>query len=170
MLGLRRGGRWLSLGLAALLVGGVAAAAEPGAPSPCTDPDGAGRVSLAWAEANRIQDLERVVALYDDEAIMQPPGQPPSASREAIRSYYKATFARGHLVEFTSHQTSCRAAGEFVLITADNQGRVTKADGTSRTFNSKFLLVLRRLADGSWRIYRDIWNESPTPSPAGHQR
>lgn len=157
--------------LAALAVLGGTAAAESPALTPCPDPAKVMATSSLWVEANLARDVERAVALYDDEAMILAPGKAPAIGRDGIREFFRAQFAEAwRLIEFRGQVTSCQLVEGLAVATADNQGRIEKADKTIAAFTSKSLTVYRKGADGKWRLYRDIWNASPASrSPATTQ-
>ncbi len=150
------------------MIGSETALADPASLGPCPDRGKVMAASAVWVEANQAKDLERAVALYEDDAMILAPGERPAVGRDAIREFFRSKFAEAwRLVEFRSHVTSCQLVGNLAVATADNQGRIEKGDKTRVAFTSKSLMVYRRGADGKWRFYRDIWNASPTvPSPA----
>ena len=106
-------------------------------------------------------DAEQSMALWAEDGIYFPPGAPPIFGWEAI-----AERTRPYLAQFdTRHEVS----SEGIEVRGDltvNWGTwvqtvVPRAGGDSTVIRAKYLRVLRKQQDGSWRIWRDIWNALP---------
>ena len=105
-------------------------------------------------------DLETVVALYAEDAVLLPANAPEVKGREAIRKYYAADMSglkpgeSGMIVESTQG-----VSGNLGW----SSGRVkdTAANGTT-TSTGKFLSVSRKV-NGRWLYIRDTWNSDSPP-------
>jgi ketosteroid isomerase-like protein len=94
-----------------------------------------------------------------DDAIEMPPDGPALVGRDAIVQAMTDYFN-----EFTATQT---ATTDEVSVHGDlavmhGTWTVTeepKAGGESQTRSGKWLEVLRRQADGSWKTWRWMWNQ-----------
>jgi uncharacterized protein (TIGR02246 family) len=122
------------------------------------------RVDAAWAAAAAAgDDVERILSYWTEDAIVLPPGSPPIAGKDAIRSYVTTsleipgfsisweteTFAISH-----SHDLAY-GVGKNRFTFADEQGRLQTAHGQAVT-------VWRKEA-GEWKCAVDIWNELAPP-------
>jgi uncharacterized protein (TIGR02246 family) len=105
-------------------------------------------------------DLETVVALYADDAVLLPANAPEVKGRDAIRKYYAA-------------DTAGLKPGESSVIVESTQGvsgnlgwssgraKDTAANGAT-TWTGKFLSVSRKV-NGKWLYIRDTWNSDGPP-------
>jgi uncharacterized protein (TIGR02246 family) len=105
-------------------------------------------------------DLETVVALYAEDAVLLPANAPEAKGRDAIRKYYAADIAS-------------LKPGEAAMILESTQGvsgnlgrssgrvKFTAANGAT-TGTGKFLSVSRK-ANGKWLYNRDTWNSDSPP-------
>jgi ketosteroid isomerase-like protein len=71
--------------------------------------------------------------------------------------------------QFTFHQEITIDETEITGSWAFSRGMFVstltpKGEGQAVLIDGKFMTVLKRQADGSWKIYRDIWNSN---LPAG---
>jgi ketosteroid isomerase-like protein len=119
----------------------------------------------AWAEAYNAGDVEKVVATYWDDAVLQPPGAPAAAGAAAIRDFIAADTA------------ATKAAGLKLVIAADGAvdvsgdlayeaGTFSVVDASGKAVDKgKYLGVFLR-KDGKWRYIRDTWNSDSAPAPA----
>jgi uncharacterized protein (TIGR02246 family) len=112
----------------------------------------------AWNAA----DVASLGTFYAEDAIEMQPDGAPHEGRKAIQDGHGAFFA-----QFTATQTATVTEVGVEGNLGFNRGTwsvrsMPRAGGpeTSRTGN--WMVLLRRDADGSWKIWRWIWNEQPT--------
>ena len=121
--------------------------------------------TVEWAAAYNAGAIDRIVALYADDAVVMPPDAPAALGPAALRSFLAKDIA------------ASRAAGVTLALSGDDDV-VTSGDiGWHRgTFNAvgkdgatvvtgKYLEIWQR-QHGQWRIVRDIWNnDAPAAAP-----
>jgi uncharacterized protein (TIGR02246 family) len=164
-------------GLAALLVLGAACQARPktetgmagagsdaaaaSAAASLSDEDKASikAVDGEWARAAKAGDGQAIAALYTVDAVLLPPGE-PMVKGEAAKKYW---------VDFANEYAG---PTELNTMTVEGGGDVASAIGTYKmtmtpkkagakplpTDEGKYIEVLKRQDDGSWKIAYDIWN------------
>ncbi len=110
--------------------------------------------------ADNDRDMPRVLSYYSTDAVLLPPGEEAVMGRDAIRVRYERLFAdfspriEGRLDEVC-------ASGGRAFIAGHNGGRlVPRGEGAPRDLDDDYLMVLRREADGVWRISHLIWRRS----------
>jgi ketosteroid isomerase-like protein len=108
-------------------------------------------------------DVRRYHAALTDDAIFLPPNTPAKTGAE-LRSWLGA-FVEGFRVEWLSFVSSeVEVLGDVAYHTYEYRWRVMPVAGGETTVGSgKGLHILRKQADGSWKIAREIWNSSPEP-------
>lgn len=160
-------------GLVALLVLGAACQPRPktetamvggrsdAAAASLSDEDKASirAVDEEWARAAKAGDGEAIAALYAADAVLLPPGE-PIVKGEAAKKYW-VDFGNGF-----------SGPTELNTMTVEGGGNVASAIGTYKmtltpkkagakplpTDEGKYIEVLKRQDDGSWKIIYDIWN------------
>jgi uncharacterized protein (TIGR02246 family) len=112
--------------------------------------------------ADNAGDLEAVVRIYSDDALLLPPEGEPIAGREAIHAHYARIFETDVLeVPLSSEETV--VSGDLAFNRGRTSVRATpRAGGDARETSDKYLMILRRNSDGKWKIARLIWNRSGT--------
>jgi uncharacterized protein (TIGR02246 family) len=167
----------VSTGFAALLIAALAcqppaktetatmgAASEAAAPAGLSAADEAAvrGVDESWAKAATAGDANAVGALYASDATIMAPGM-ASVKGEATK-FWSDFFG------------SMNVQAELTTATVEGRGDLAFASGTYRmtltpkkpgakpypTEEGKYLEVLKKQADGSWKIAYDIWNASAT--------
>jgi len=118
-----------------------------------------------WARAAQAGDGEAIAALYTADAVLLPPGE-PMVKGEAAKKYW-VDFAK----QFSGPT-------ELNTMTVEGSGNVASAIGTYKmtltpkkagakplpTDEGKYIEVLKRQEDGSWKIAYDIWNPNAPPA------
>lgn len=120
----------------------------------------------AFVEAFNAGDAAGVAALYTEDAVVMPPGQPAVEGRDAIQSTMAAMLEAGD-----GMQLSLETKGiEFMM--SPGVGHTAVATGTytmnaadgSHLDHGKAMVVWRQTDDG-WQLARDMWNSDMAPSP-----
>jgi uncharacterized protein (TIGR02246 family) len=122
-------------------------------------------VDAAWARAATAGDGNAIAALYAPDATVLPPMEPPRQG-EAAKKYW---------VDFAN---SFSGPVELTTTTVEGRGDLAYGVGTYRmtltpkkagakplpTDEGKYIEVLKKQGDGSWKIVYDMW--SPNAPPA----
>lgn len=115
-----------------------------------------------WLAAANKKDVSVMTNLYDENAVLMPKSEEPVLGKTAIGEYYKKLFANPQFVPFTltTNWNSFHAVGDIAIATSVFEGDVTR-DGKQIHFRGKNLLVWKKQKDGSWKIFRYMYDEIP---------
>jgi uncharacterized protein (TIGR02246 family) len=115
-----------------------------------------------WLAAANKKDAAALTNLYDENAVLLPKQEEPVIGKAAIGEYYKKLVADPHFVPFTLtlNWNSFHAVGDIAIATSLFEGDVTR-NGKQIHFRGKNLLVCKKQADGSWKIFRYMFDEIP---------
>ena len=118
-------------------------------------------------------DAAAVAACYTDDAIMMSPNEASAEGKQAIQASYQDMFQQGAVkVALTARETE--VSGDWAFETGTSSATVTPktapksaAKKTDKPFEvvSRYVVVLKKQADGSWKVHLDMGN-SATPRPA----
>ena len=115
----------------------------------------------AFAAAANAGDATATAATYLPDAHLLPPNAPPVEGREAIERFWKG-FYDAYRVAISIGTDEIEGRGDLAYA----RGHFT-LDGTPKTKGpppvhdeGKFVEVLRRQSDGSWRYAVDIYNSN----------
>ena len=90
------------------------------------------------------------------------PGKPASVGREAVRAYYQAIFDE-YKPELDSHYEEVEVSGDLAYGRGEATVRLTpRKGGASTVATAKYLNILQRQSDGTWKTTHDIWNSNKT--------
>jgi uncharacterized protein (TIGR02246 family) len=114
-----------------------------------------------WVEAAKRKDVQAVVELYTEDAIVLPPAGEPITGREAILAFYKKYYSdRWQLLNEEFKSTSLVLRGALAVETAEYSGELEAGDKGRTLFKGKNLVVWKQQNDGSWKLLRDMWSSS----------
>ena len=108
-------------------------------------------------------DIDRWISLWTDNGVQMPPDSPPVIGKEQIRASNK-----GVLDQFTFNMgitnEEVRVAGDWAFARGTYTATLTPKEGGEAIFiDGKYMTILERQPDGSWKIHRDIFNSNVPP-------
>ena len=115
-----------------------------------------------WIAAETNKDAQAITNLYDDNAVLMPKQEEPVVGKTAIGEYYRKLVVDPHFAPFTLtlESNSFYVVGDIAIETADFDGIVTRNEKQVH-FHGKNLIVWKRQKDGSWKIFRYMFDEIP---------
>lgn len=159
----------VALALAGLLAGAllVACAGQPG-PSEA-DLAMARSISPAFMKAAEAKDAEAAAALYSEDAMVMPPGAPAVKGRAAIEAFWRKMMLSA-IRRVTLATTDLGMSGDIAYETGTYTLDLTLPDGSPASDGGKYITLMRRQADGSWKMTHDMWSsDAPAPASASAQ-
>lgn len=120
--------------------------------------------TIGWTEAYNAGDVDKIVALYTDDAVVMPTNAPALNGHAAIKDFLTKDIAALKAAGLTAKD----GVGD-VGISGDlawHAGTSSVIDAAGKTVETgKYVEVWQR-ANGKWLIVRDIWNDDAPPEPA----
>lgn len=138
-----------------------AACAPPAEPPPDVNAVRAAieAVNAQFMEAFNKGDAAAVAALYSEDAIVLPPGQTMTSGRQAIQEGTAADIANYSLSGLKLTTSDVQVSGDYAV----EVGNYSIQAGAVQD-EGKYLVVWKKGADGSWKLYRDAWNSNTMPA------
>jgi uncharacterized protein (TIGR02246 family) len=149
---------------------GLAAACShpgPGAQSAATTaPDEAAIRAAAdsWTTAYNAGDVDKIVALYADDAVVMPPNVHALPGHEAIRKYLATDVAAAQSAGLVTKDgpSAVGVSGDFAWHT----GTSAVVDAAGKTIETVQYTEVWHRTNGKWLMVRDIWNDdAPAAGP-----
>jgi len=107
-------------------------------------------------------DLERYLSLLTDDVVWMAPTQPSAIGKDAAKNWVEFDLIT-HEVAITVEEV--QVLGDWAFMRAIWIGSRTQKDsGEKFEFNNKGLYLLRRQADGSWKISYVMFNSNTPPT------
>lgn len=122
-------------------------------------------VDASWSKAATAGDGNGIADLYAADATVLPPMEPAVQGGEAIRKYF-VNFTSGFSGPFEINTTAVEGRGDLAYASGTYRDSLTpkKGGGKPVVDEGKYLEVLKKQADGSWKIVYDIWNSNAAPA------
>lgn len=113
-----------------------------------------------YSSAYNSGDIDSWIALWADNGVQMPPGFPPVLGKEEIRKRNQAVLDRFTFdLRITNEEIG--VADDWAFARGTYKATLTPKHGGERTHvDGKYLTIFKRQSDGSWKIYRDIFNSN----------
>jgi len=120
-------------------------------------------MTAAWLDAYNAGDVEKIVAMYADDAVLMPPHAPVAKGQAGIRSHLQmdTAGAKAAGIKLVPGPATAGVVGDMGW----ESGSYTVNDSSGKTVDSGSYLAVSRKVDGKWLLIRDTYN-SDRPLPA----
>ncbi len=121
----------------------------------------------AWLKAYNAGDANAVAGLYDENAILMPPGAPAVHGRAAIHTFFVSDTAASKKAGVVFHlgpKPDGGANGDMGW----SSGTYSVTDSKGKVVETGKYLSVSKKEGGKWLYIRDTWNAdgAPPPEPA----
>ena len=120
-------------------------------------------VAAIWTEYSsslNAGDIDRWLSLWTTDGIQLPPGEPPVVGIEQIRARNQAILEQMSF-DMAIANEEAQVAGAWAYSRGSYTATLTpKAGGDVTLIDGKYMTILKRQIDNSWKIHRDIFNSS----------
>ena len=108
-------------------------------------------------------NIDQWVSLWTEDGVQMPPNEPPVIGKDQIRVWMKGVFDRFTFdMDITNEEVG--VAGDWAFSRGNYTATLTAKEGGQPVFfYGKYMTILARQADGSWKIHRDIFNSNVAP-------
>ena len=112
-----------------------------------------------YAAACNTGDLDRWLSLWIDDGIQMPPGAPRRVGKAEIRREMQPLFDLFDTSKLIIHTEEVRILGDRAYSHGTYTFEMTpKEGGETKSYSGKFLDILEKQVDGSWKIAIDCHN------------
>lgn len=123
-------------------------------------------VDRKWSEAAAAKDVDKVVSYYAENAIVLPPNAAIAQTQESVRAIWKELLeSPGLVISWTAQKVEVAKSAELGYVSGTYQLRMTDAEGKPVNDHGKYLEVMKKQADGSWKCVADTWNSDLPAAP-----
>lgn len=117
-------------------------------------------VSNARAKAFNEMNANEIAKYFTSDGVLMAPGAQASIGQKAVASYYQGIFDEFDVV-LKSYYVEVEVSGNVAYGRGEAIVHATsKIDGQESVSKSKYLNILKRQNDGSWKTTHDIWNSN----------
>ncbi len=115
-----------------------------------------------WAENLNKKNLDRLVALYAADAVVQVPHRGPLEGRAAIRKFFQGALDSG-ITDIVHQATVVQASGNRGYVMGRYSLSAPQKDGSKKQDRGKYLQVWERQPGGEWRIVAASFSSDLAP-------
>ena len=124
-------------------------------------------VAALWEEYSaslNAGDLDRWLSLWTEDGVQMPPDEPSVVGKQSIRVRNQSVLD-AFTFDITITNQEVVAVGDLAYSRGVYEATLTpKQGGETISIDGKYMTILRRQSDGSWKIHRDIFNSNVAPS------
>ena len=118
-----------------------------------------------WSEAAGARDVEKTVSFYSNDALILPPNAVAAQTKEAIRAAWKEMLETpGLSISWKATKVEVAKSGELAYISGTYEIQMKDAAGKPANDRGKYLEIMKKQTDGSWKCTVDIWNSDLPPA------
>jgi uncharacterized protein (TIGR02246 family) len=133
------------------------------AQTPSADSDTSAINSLygEWAKATATRGAEGYVSYFVADAVVLPPNAPAVEGQDAIRQWIQKELAEWSTKDARFIPGPMQVSNGWAIRRFGIAGkRVPENGGPTIEFDNKYLDVLRKQSDGSWRFVSRMWSSN----------
>jgi ketosteroid isomerase-like protein len=121
------------------------------------------RAHQAYEAAINSNNTDRVMAMYDQDAMILQPDDKLVAGHDNIRKWVDGYFTT-FKTQWTKVVTMNWVSGDFGFDQGhDTAVDIPRAGGDPIRSDCKGILIYKRQTNGEWLVFRDIWNSNKPP-------
>jgi uncharacterized protein (TIGR02246 family) len=152
--------RSYSLMFAAAFIACFVTACAQEKPAAPPDTRAADEATIRAADADFVtaaaaKDLEKAMSLYADDAVFLSSGAPAAVGKDNIRKNIQGLLAAPVQISITVQSVDVARSGDLAMDRGTVDATITDKKGKSSTSTSVYVLVWKKMADGSWKIEAD---------------
>jgi uncharacterized protein (TIGR02246 family) len=111
-----------------------------------------------YADSINSVNLEHLLSLWQTDGILLPPYRTQNHGKDEIREYIEVQVIQFGS-EFSINPDIVRVLGEYAYSFGSFYSTVMpKVEGVTKPICGKFLSILKKQSDGSWKILADCFN------------
>lgn len=114
-------------------------------------------VDQTWVKAYNAGDADTAASLYDERAILMPPGAQSAHGRAAIRAFLASDMAMSAKAGVTFHLDE-RPDGGVMGAMGWMSGTYSVTDKSGKVVETGKYLSVSKKESGKWLYVRDTWN------------
>jgi len=120
-----------------------------------------------WSKAAGAKDVDKTVSYYADDVLVQPPNGKIATSKADIRKIWADMLAApGFGGGWKATKIEVARSGELAYLSGSYEFTFNDASGKPTSDRGKFVEIVKKQPDGSWKCVNDIWNsDAPIPAP-----
>ena len=123
------------------------------------------QISKDWVDAYTTGDLDALMNLMHEDALLMPHNQATSRGYDAVRTYFQSRIGNPNVI-MTDDLQEIRVNGNWAIIRGAFSFEIASSerDGQPFVHNGRYLLIYEK-DNGAWKLLRDMDNLNPVAEP-----
>jgi uncharacterized protein (TIGR02246 family) len=114
-----------------------------------------------YGDSLAADDAERWIQLWVEDGVQLPPGAPPNVGRDVIFASISGAMEQYGYRDMDIHVDEMLLTGDLAIARGTYTVNLVPRDGGDPILvDGKYTTTFQRQPDGSWKIYRDIFNSN----------
>jgi uncharacterized protein (TIGR02246 family) len=147
------------------LVGCAPATQEPAVQEASTEADveAINALEKEFTAAFKRGDADAMASMMTDDTVLMLPNQPAIMGKEACRSFWQEVLTDEGTESHAVATEEVVVGGDWAFARATTRSVSRTEDGEVLESGGKYIHIMQRQSDGSWKLARDIWNSNSPP-------
>jgi len=136
----------------------------PQAATAAQDREGIAALQKRGVAASMAFDVNALLDLWTDDAVLLPPRHEPIVGKAALRRFFeekKEQYGNYDMLAYNEEWNEVMVVGEYAYQWGTVSFRMRPPTGSEISGAVNAVRILKREEDGYWRVARAIWNEAP---------
>jgi ketosteroid isomerase-like protein len=113
----------------------------------------------AFFSAIMAGDINKLAELVADDVVIMPPNDTTIYGKEEWRSWWEDYYQYFRVAASSESEREVAVNGDYAIERSDYMAAVAPVSGGSRIRDDgRFFAIWKRQSDGSWKIWRMMWN------------
>jgi uncharacterized protein (TIGR02246 family) len=115
------------------------------------------KTNEAWLAPYKAGDVDRLAALYTEDAVLMPAGREPLQGREAIRNFFAEDFKYFPQRSMKLSSIRVEASGSLLVDSGEYRYDGIDSEGKALHITGNYNTVMKKV-HGEWHTAIEIWN------------
>jgi ketosteroid isomerase-like protein len=125
-----------------------------------------GEANADFVKAFNGKNAAALAARYAEGAAAFPPDQSRVDGRENIQKMWQAVIDAG-ATNLALNTSDVEVSGSLAVESGTVSLTLTGKDGKPMAISGKYVVAWKKASDGTWQLYRDIWNSNAAAPQSG---
>jgi len=122
-------------------------------------------MDVQWLNAAQAKDVDTVLSFFADDASRFPPNASIITGKEAIRARVSEAYSGPRVaISWQTTKVEVAGSGDLAYSHGTYEETVNDPEGNPVTERGKWVTILKKQPDGSWKVVIDIWNSDGPPA------
>jgi uncharacterized protein (TIGR02246 family) len=129
------------------------------------DTAGIAKTRAAYEKASNAHNAAAIGKLFTADGTEMPPNAPAAKGRAAIEAMHKTLATQVEFSQLKIAPTDTKVVGDFAYEVGTYTQTITPKGGKPAPDKGKYIVLLKKVEDGSWEVVYSIYNSDMPAAP-----